>query len=386
MNKKNVLYMHTGSGNHGCEALVRTTAELLNGPQGVQLWSLTKEEDELYGSAKSVERIYESEEIKRGSLDYFIALFKRRILHQKDANLLVFVRRIFKNNIAIAIGGDNYCYEWSAKQGVELDKKIRKYCKKNVLWGCSINPEALTEEVVEDLKGYDLITARESITYNLLKSINPNTVQVADSAFLLEKKELPLPEHFIEGNTVGINVSPLIMKYGTEDSLILRNYELLIEYIIQKTDMNICLIPHVVWEYNNDREPIDYLFTKYSETNRICVISDGNCCELKGYISRCRFFVGARTHATIAAYSSYVPTLVVGYSVKSRGIARDLFGTELNYVLSVQDMASEYNLVDNMKWIILHEKEIKDQLYTNIPMYKKKALSAKEIYEEYVAH
>ena len=60
--------------------------------------------------------------------------------------------------------------------------------------------------------------------------------------------------------------------------------------------------------------------------------------ELKGYIARCRFFVGARTHATIAAYSSCVPTLVLGYSVKSRGIARDLFGNEENYVLPVQSL------------------------------------------------
>ncbi len=45
-----------------------------------------------------------------------------------------------------------------------------------------------------------------------------------------------------------------------------------------------------------------------------------------------------RTHATIAAYSTGVPTLVVGYSVKARGIARDLFGTEDGYVLPVQQL------------------------------------------------
>ena len=34
-----------------------------------------------------------------------------------------------------------------AKQGIELDKLIRKYSKKSVLWGCSINPEAITKEM-----------------------------------------------------------------------------------------------------------------------------------------------------------------------------------------------------------------------------------------------
>ena len=51
------------------------------------------------------------------------------------------------------------------------------------------------------------------------------------------------------------------------------------------------------------------------------MIQDDNCMVIKGYISRCELFIGARTHATIAAYSTGVPTLVLGYSVKARGIA-----------------------------------------------------------------
>lgn len=60
-------------------------------------------------------------------------------------------------------------------------------------------------------------------------------------------------------------------------------------------------------------------------------------------------FIGARTHATIAAYSSLVPTLVVGYSVKARGIARDLFGTEKNYVLPVQLLRKEEDLTGGLQ-------------------------------------
>ena len=68
------------------------------------------------------------------------------------------------------------------------------------------------------------------------------------------------------------------------------------------------------------------------------MVGDAPCEELKGCISRCRFLVAARTHASIAAYSTGVPTLVAGYSVKARGIARDLFGTEDGHVLPVQAM------------------------------------------------
>ena len=370
---KNILFMHGGSANHGCEALVRTTAQVLGGPDKVILWSLEKAEDQRYGAAKTVERVVESEQLKRFSLPYFEALIRRRLLGQPDANLDVFLRETFRGNIAFSIGGDNYCYEWSAKQAIELDKKIRKYARATVLWGCSIDPEAITAEMAEDLAGFDLITARESMTYELLKPINPNTILVADSAFLLEKTELPLPENFIENNTVGINVSPLIMKYGTEENRILANYEALIHYILRETDMNICLIPHVVWEYNDDRVPLRYLFEKFKDSGRVCMIEDGNCCELKGYIARCRFFVGARTHATIAAYSTGVPTLVVGYSVKSRGIARDLFGTEEHYVLPVQKMKTDTDLTQAFCWLQQQEPAIRTQLAAVLPSYSERA-------------
>ena len=257
-----------------------------------------------------------------------------------------------------------------------LTKEIRKHCRSSILWGCSIDPEAITPDIQEDLAGYDLITARESITYQLLKGINPNTIRVADPAFLLERIDLPLPKGFQEGNTVGINVSPLIMKYGTESSLILDNYRLLIHFILTETDMSVCLIPHVVWPYNNDLEPIDMLYHDFGNSSRVSKILDGNCCELKGYIARCRFFVGARTHATIAAYSTCVPTLVVGYSVKSRGIAQDLFGTDEGYVLPVQALKSKEDLKFSFQQIVKKEQELRNRLEDVIPDYKKLAASA----------
>lgn len=60
--------------------------------------------------------------------------------------------------------------------------------------------------------------------------------------------------------------------------------------------------------------------------------------QYKSIISRCDMFIGARTHATIAAYSTCVPTLVIGYSVKSKGIAKDIFGTDEGLVIPVSEI------------------------------------------------
>lgn len=89
------------------------------------------------------------------------------------------------------------------------------------------------------------------------------------------------------------------------------------------------------------------------------MIDDCNAEELKGYIARCRYMIAARTHASIAAYSQKVPTLVVGYSIKARGIAKDLFGTEDNYVIPVQTLTDPFELKNAFCWMVSHEQMIR---------------------------
>jgi polysaccharide pyruvyl transferase WcaK-like protein len=86
--------------------------------------------------------------------------------------------------------------------------------------------------------------------------------------------------------------------------------------------------------------------------------------------------VGARTHATIAAYSTGVPTLVVGYSVKSKGIATDLFGTDKNYVVPVQDLQDQNKLTEAFLWIQSRETAIRNRLQQIMPEYQQRAWTA----------
>ena len=375
---KTVLYMHGGSGNHGCEALVRTTAKLVKDSLGtnVVLWSKAADEDYKYGADILVDKIVITDEVKRNSISFYSSYFKYKVMKNSSALHDQFIKNTFKDSVAISIGGDNYCYPWSAKEGVQLDKELRRYCIKNIFWGCSIEEEFMTPEVVEDLKGFDLVTVREPLSYEILKNHGVEAVQVADPAFLLNKKELPLPTGFFEGNTVGINISPLINDYEGGESIAFQNYVKLIEYIINETDMNVCLIPHVIWEPVDDRKPMKRLLEIFKDSGRVILLDDYNCEEIKGFISRCRFFVGARTHATIAAYSTCVPTLVVGYSIKSKGIALDLFGTYDNYVVSVQNMKNDMELTKAFIFIVDNELTIKNRLNDIMPVYKEKALSA----------
>ena len=228
----------------------------------------------------------------------------------------------------------------------------------------------------KDIARYDLITARESISYETLKAVNPNTILVADPAFVLDSVELPLPEGWKEGNTIGINASPLIMQCAKDGSVAYEAYRCLIKHILNTTDAVVALIPHVVIANNDDRIPLRNLYEEFASSGRVLLIEDHNCCELKGYISRCRMFIGARTHATIAAYSTCVPTLVLGYSVKSKGIARDVFATEEHYVLPVQEMRNPAELADGFDWLVSNEESIRSHLKRVMPEYIQRAYTA----------
>ena len=211
--------------------------------------------------------------------------------------------------------------------------------------------------------------------------MNKNTVKVADPAFTLPANMLPLPDNWIDNNMVGINASPLILQSGKSADIVFASYRSLIKNILQSTDCGIALIPHVACPGNDDRTILSQLYDEFKNTKRIVLLDDYNCMQLKGFIARCRFFIGARTHATIAAYSTCVPTLVTGYSVKAKGIARELFGTDKDYVVSVQDFGTKEDLKIAFQWLQNRENEIKNLLAGKMPEYRSRILKAKEYIE-----
>lgn len=369
--KKIALFYHSGSGNHGCEAIVRSTAKLL-GTRSL-LYSNCPKEDKAMGLGELCDIQLESAPISRTSLAYWKALIRSKVMHDSQAfdlqHFSPMIKAIDEADVILSIGGDMYCY------GVNdyilmINEKIRQSGKPCILWGCSVEPDAMTGRVLEDLKGYTHIIARESITYNALREHGVSQVSLCpDPAFQLNRVDLPLPEGFIDGNTVGINVSPMILEYEKNAGMTMENYKQLIDYILQCTDMQIALIPHVVWDRTDDRKPLSILYNMYKESGRVCMLEDHNAEELKGYIARCRFMVAARTHASIAAYSTQVPTLVVGYSVKARGIARDIFGEDDRYVVPVQSLAKPSELVERFKWIQTNESIIRSHFQSFMPNY-----------------
>ncbi|MBP3818529.1 MAG: polysaccharide pyruvyl transferase family protein [Butyrivibrio sp.] len=416
LNRPIVLYYHAGSGNHGCEAIANSTLKLIHRKrieQGCDMENMpipvvisnNVEEDRKYSLGELEKQglciLANERHIDQDFFAHVIYYGWRKITGDKQSFMRYRFRdgyrayvqehnrcdiqkrdekadmSIATNNtpLAISIGGDNYCYPEMVSDLILAHDYFRKRGFDTVLWGCSIEPDSLKDAaLLKDLMNFDRIYARESITYNALLNagISADKLELRkDPAFELETsdvsgvdadeqlsnenaKNVYYKAGLLHKDYIGINLSPMVIAKEKTPGITMENYKRFIQYILDNTDQSVALIPHVVWANNDDRKPLSELFEAFKDSKRVFLIEDMSASDLKGYISKCSFFVGARTHSTIAAYSSKVPTLVIGYSVKSRGIATDLFGSYENYCLPVQELSDPDALINGYKWVMGH--------------------------------
>lgn len=365
-----IIYGNGSSGNHGCEAIVRGTVELLKSEKNTfRIQSENPQEDKSYGLG-AFAQIAHAKADRKKDMRFLAAYAKLKLTGNfVDMDGLSYLPSVQEASadadVALSVGGDNYCYGGTGIYAY-LNRTYKKRGVKTALWGCSIEPDVVAQKsVAEDLARYDLIVARESITYEAVKRVQKNTILAPDPAFFMEPKACSLDDRLCSGNVIGINISPMIISNEKASGMAYENYKQLLRYILSETNATIALTPHVVWSSNDDRTVLRQLYDDFDRDPRLVLIEDHTAPELKYIISRCCFFVGARTHAIIAAYSSCVPTLVMGYSVKARGIARDLFGTEDGYVLPVQDLREPGELTNGFRKL-WEEKETVQKSLENI--------------------
>lgn len=378
------LYGNGSSGNHGCEAIVRGTAEVL-GRKNARFTVLADQldQDRHYGLGEIAELRSAKGELRKDAR-FLLAYAKLKIQNDYAAmDILPYLDPIRaqkgKTDLALSVGGDNYCYG-----GTELYRYLNKAYHDvdipTVLWGCSIEPSVVQERIIqEDLLRYNAVVARESITYQAVRKVQHNTILAPDPAFLMPATVCETDGRFDSGNVIGLNISPMIVSNEKNKGMARANYEELLRFLLEETSCTVALIPHVVWPQNDDRSELHRLYELFPQKDRMILVEDHAAPELKYLISRCRFFIGARTHATIAAYSSCVPTLVVGYSVKARGIARDLFGSEETYVLPVQGLQCATDLREAFQALSAREDEIRGRLQTVMPSYVLQSDSARDV-------
>ena len=172
---------------------------------------------------------------------------------------------------------------------------------------------------------------------------------------------------------IGINLSNYVLGDFTLDTSFGQVFKALMNYILKETNLQILLIPHVTWKGQDDRIVAQNVKALYSNSNRIQIldIKHLNYCQIRFIISNCKYFIGARTHAVISAYSTCIPTMALGYSIKSRGIAKDI-GMSDKLVVNCKRQLTVDDLINTFEYMCHNENVIRSNLKQVMIDYCKK--------------
>lgn len=301
------IYGHSGSFNHGNEAIVRGICKIFN-DDDITLYSFDPSIDIKYDLDKVCRVVATGIKPKKYSLHNAIYKIVRIITQKQHFSYKTRFKYLLENvnagGIYILEAGDQYCESDIVRNFYAyINKVINNKGGKTVAYGCTINPEILSDsKVIDDLNNYSLIIARESITYNaLLESDVTTKVKLMPCpSFVMDSYEHELPIIFEKGDVVGINAGPLAQGNEVHYDLLYKNYITLIDYIINDTNFNIALIPHVNWGSKfSDLSTLEPLYLKYKSTNRIILVSEQNAMKQKYVMSKCRFMVALRTRKSV---------------------------------------------------------------------------------------
>lgn len=393
--KKVVITIGSFCYNRGSEALVRGTIDIVKRSIPDSKIVLCSGE-EAFGAHLNIPNVdtYVRRQSYYGklSLNRFLSNFYGKVLHNRAAADKVKYKSVLHEcrdaDLVIISGGDNYDKSYHMFDLMHsFNKAVRANTRaRMVMFDCSLAAGEIDENVKKDFAMFDAITAREQDTYEAFKKAFPQKAvyYFPDPAFVMNKEKVDLPKGLIPGKTVGVNVSTMVTEehYGSNSHTVLQAYIALIKRILQITEYNVMLIPHVM--RNLDLKVLRSLYEHFADEERVFLIENEelNAPQLKYLISQCCIYVGARTHSTIAAYSTCVPTLVLGYSVKSIGIARDIFGSDEGYVVPVKNLTSENILADAFEHIYTERENIETALRDTMPAYIEKARSAGGLFKE----
>ena len=387
-------------GNRGCEALVRSTVALLkthiddvevfvpsfDETRDAKQWPGHQDEGIIFVPAIKASFLYKVWGKLCGYFPFLLYLPWPPLAIPDDAR-----KCIDKADLILSIGGDVYSLDYGF---LSLFKFIgvAEYGKKRgipaVLWGVSVGPfekiPQLVSQVSKHLTGLDLITVRESVSKKYLESlgISKNVEHVADSAFLLEKEPLdkkPFWPTGDENNVLGFNLSPLVrdIRNNAVGGCMEAEVVEFLKKVVSEKGMSVLLMPHVSpldgSVGNNDEIYLNKLLNMTGDMDGRVRVAPSmlNAIQSKYLLGQCRYFIGARTHATIGAISSGVPTLSISYSVKSKGINEDFFGSS-KYVLPIEEMTCE-TLENGLDLLIEDEADIKRMIREGLDAAKEKA-------------
>ncbi len=212
----------------------------------------------------------------------------------------------------------------------------RKYKKPYCILPQTIGPfkdKMIAHQAHESIANASCCMARDRQSYDyVIKNIaeQKNIAEYIDVAFFMPYEKIEQESGFTH---VGLNISSLLWNggYTQNNQFGLKcDYKKLVkeivDYFLSLKHTKVHLIPHVVGAertIENDYAVSYDLWRSYNNRNLILAPLALSPIDIKDYIAGMDFFMGARMHATIGAFSSGVPVVPMAYSRKFNGLFVD---------------------------------------------------------------
>ncbi len=393
------LFIGNGSyQNRGCEAITLGTIEILRKAFEEKVTFVDRHFGDLHASPPSwVSEMEDYEYLpqppqKRFSAAWWIrnglrALPKLRHRYVKHESTRAMRPYLQSTTAVLSLGGDNYSLDYGIPY---IFMHHGQFAKANrtpfFIWGGSVGPfeknphfaSTMLEHLRHDVTG---IFTREKRSYDYLKNNRvENTWMMSDPAFVMEPEPVSSDQLGFEfpEDAIGINLSPLMRRYCHQGDMAAwqKNAREIILAIRRRFDNPIVLIPHVtIGSHNNDYLFMESCLEGIKRDNHIYSI-DGrfNARQTKWLISKLSCLVAARTHATIAAFSTCTPTVSLAYSIKAFGLNQMLFG-HTDYLVPPENLDAN-SVLPAIQNVLDHSTAIRHQLRRIMPTIHENAYQA----------
>lgn len=275
--------------------------------------------------------------------------------------------------------GDSFADIYGAKRFAKIDKvhrTARLFRKPYFFLPQTIGPfqhVTIREKAIESLTKASLVMTRDrqSLDYvNELTKGKANVKEYIDVAFFLPYDKIEFSKDEIH---VGLNISGLLWNGGyTRDNQfgLKADYQHLIRSIIRYFLSKDHVRLHLIYHVGKDRRSIesDYavmydLWREYHSDQLTLAPLFFTPIDAKDYIAGLDFFMGARMHATIAAFSAGVPVVPMAYSRKFNGLFIETLAYDHIADLKADD---ESIVLEKVKENFIHRDRLKQEIESRL--------------------
>jgi colanic acid/amylovoran biosynthesis protein len=233
------------------------------------------------------------------------------------------------------------------------------------------------------------VTVRDQVSMDYLESIGVTPRRLGltgDMAFLMEPEDVrsarqrllgSLPQG-LSGPILGVSLSFLIEQHFSKRCPVAKQvdfWNLMANALDRWIDAQhgcVVFFAHVTGpgKERDDREACRKV-SSLMRGSHVLLEEDLRPDEIKACIRQCDLFLGARMHANIAALSSHIPTLAIGYSHKTQGIMTQLGCAE--HVIPIDAMSASL-LDSSLSRLYAEREDVRSRLHQRVPEVRELSL------------